>query len=144
MIGLILFSHSKLAEAYRDTVRAITGHQEQIASIEMDPNASSEAVVSKLEKAITLVDDGDGVVIVTDLFGGSPANFSLAHMMPGKVEVVSGLNLAMLLKAIESRVRPTSPALLAKAMVVEGRDSIVLASEMLAKERSTLGTKEAT
>jgi PTS system mannose-specific IIA component len=77
------------------------------------------------------------VVIITDLFGGSPANFALARMVAGKVEVISGLNLAMVLKMVDLRARDLSdPAVMARAIAREGKDSIVLASQVLLREKS--------
>jgi PTS system mannose-specific IIA component len=132
MVGLILFSHSGLAEAFREVLQAVAGPQEQLVALGLGPEISVEQQERRLEEAIPVVDDGDGVVIVTDLFGGSPANTSLARMRPGKVEVVSGLNLAMLLKALDLRNhRISSPVEMARAMVREGRENIVQASEFL-------------
>ena len=98
MVGLVLFSHDKLSEAFLEALRMIAGPQEQLVAVDVKTDMSSEAIEQALDKAIKSVDAGDGVVIITDLFGGSPANFALARMSAGKVEVISGLNLAMALK----------------------------------------------
>ena len=137
MVGLVLFSHDKLSEAFLDALRMIAGPQEQLIAVDVKADMSSEAIEQALDKAIKSVDAGDGVVIITDLFGGSPANFALARMLAGKVEVISGLNLAMALKMVDLRTRDLSdPTVMARAIAREGKDSIVLASQVLLRERN--------
>ena len=137
MVGLVLFSHDKLSEAFLDALRMIAGPQEQLIAVDVKADMSSEAIEQALDKAIKSVDAGDGVVIITDLFGGSPANFALARMSAGKVEVISGLNLAMALKMVDLRTRDLSdPTVMARAIAREGKDSIVLASQVLLRERN--------
>ncbi|MBW1807512.1 MAG: PTS sugar transporter subunit IIA [Deltaproteobacteria bacterium] len=136
MVGLILFGHDGLAKSFLDVMQAIVGPQKQVEAVDVATTASSDEVGRQLDQAIKAVDNGHGVVILADLFGGSPANFSLARMVPGKVEVISGLNLAMLLKMIDLRTHELSnPEVMARAIAREGRDNIVLASEVLVKER---------
>lgn len=136
MVGLVLFSHDKLSEAFLEALRMIAGPQEQLVAVDVQADMSSEAIEQALDKAIKSVDAGDGVVIITDLFGGSPANFALARMSAGKVEVISGLNLAMVLKMVDLRMRDLSdPTVMARAIAREGKDSIVLASQVLLRER---------
>lgn len=137
MVGLVLFSHDKLSEAFLQALWMIAGPQEQLVAVDVKTGMSSGAIERALDKAIKSVDAGDGVVIITDLFGGSPANFALARMSAGKVEVISGLNLAMVLKVVDLRTRDLSdPAVMARAIAREGRESIVLASQVLLRERS--------
>ena len=137
MVGLVLFSHDKLSEAFLEALRMIAGPQEQLVAVDVKADMSSEAIEQALDKAIKSVDAGDGVVIITDLFGGSPANFALARMLAGKVEVISGLNLAMALKMVDLRTRDLSdPTVMARAIAREGKDSIVLASQVLLRERN--------
>jgi PTS system mannose-specific IIA component len=137
MVGLVLFTHDKLSEAFLGAVRMIAGPQEQLVAVEVRADMSSEAIERALDQAIKSVDAGDGVVTITDLFGGSPANFALARMSAGKVEVVSGLNLAMVLKMVDLRLRDLSdPTVMARAIAREGKDSIVLASQVLLRERN--------
>jgi PTS system mannose-specific IIA component len=108
MVGLVLFSHDKLSEAFLEALEMIAGPQEQLEAVDVKTGMSTEDIERALDKAIKSVDSGDGVVIITDLFGGSPANFALARMAAGKVEVISGLNR---------------------------KDSIVLASQVLLREK---------
>jgi PTS system mannose-specific IIA component len=137
MVGLVLFSHDKLSEAFLQALEMIAGPQEQLAAVDVKTGMSTEEIERSLDQAIKSVDSGDGVVIITDLFGGSPANFALARMSAGKVEVISGLNLAMVLKMVDLRARDLSdPSVMARAIAREGKDSIVLASQVLLREKS--------
>ncbi len=137
MVGVVLFSHDKLSEAFLEALRMIVGPQEQLVAVDVKVGMSSEAIERMLDQAIKSADTGDGVVIITDLFGGSPANFALARMSAGKVEVISGLNLAMVLKMVDLRTRDLSdPAVMARAIAREGKESIVLASQVLLRERT--------
>jgi PTS system mannose-specific IIA component len=137
MVGLVLFSHDNLSEAFLQALEMIAGTQEQLAAVDVKKGMSTEDIERELDQAIKSVDSGDGVVIITDLFGGSPANFALARMSAGKVEVISGLNLAMVLKMVDLRARDLSdPAVMARAIAREGKDSIVLASQVLLREKS--------
>jgi PTS system mannose-specific IIA component len=136
MVGLILFSHDKLSKAFMEALEMIAGAQEQLEAVDVKTGMSTEDIERALNQAIKKVDRGDGVVIITDLFGGSPANFALARMAAGKVEVISGLNLAMVWKMVDLRARDLSdPAVMARAIAREGRDSIVLASQVLLREK---------
>ncbi len=138
VIGLVLFTHAGLGAAFIDAVQMVAGPQEHLLAVAVDQGVRPSELESLLDSAIRKADNGVGVVVMTDLFGGSPANLSLARMIPGKVEVVSGLNLAMLLKAIDLRSRALSdPSVLARAIVREGRENIALASDLLS-ERSDL------
>ncbi len=140
MIGLVLFTHSRLASAFAEAVEMVTGPQRQVAVVAVDVGVSPGELERRLDEAIRAVDDGAGVIVMTDLFGGSPANLSLARMIPGRVEVVSGLNLAMLLKAVDLRRRELcDPAVMARAIVREGRENIALASDILAEGESAGG-----
>jgi len=137
MVGLVLFSHDNLSDAFLQALEMIAGGQEQLAAVDVKKDMSTEDIERELDRAVKRVDSGDGVVIITDLFGGSPANFALARMAAGKVEVISGLNLAMVLKMVDLRARDLSdPAVMARAIAREGKDSIVLASQVLLREKN--------
>lgn len=132
-----MFSHDNLSDAFLQALEMIAGGQEQLAAVDVKKDMSTEDIERELDRAVKRVDSGDGVVIITDLFGGSPANFALARMAAGKVEVISGLNLAMVLKMVDLRARDLSdPAVMARAIAREGKDSIVLASQVLLREKN--------
>jgi PTS system mannose-specific IIA component len=137
MVGLVIFAHEGLAQSFLAALSSIVGPQEQVAAVDVKTDTTPEKVEKKLDQAIKSVNSGDGVIILADLFGGSPANFSLARMNPGEVEVISGLNLAMLLKAFDLRARELSdPAVMARAIAREGQENIVLASQVLNREKN--------
>lgn len=136
MVGLIVCAHNGLARTFVEALEAIVGCQEQVSAVDVDADSAPETVEKKLDLAVREVDRGKGVIILADLFGGSPANTSLARMIPGNIEVISGVNLAMLLKAFDLRARKLEdPAVMARAIAREGRENIVLASQMLRAER---------
>ncbi len=134
VIGLVLFTHAGLGGAFIDAVEMVAGSQQNLLAVAVDQGVRPNELERVLDDAIKEADNGLGVVVMTDLFGGSPANLSLARMIPGKVEVVSGLNLAMLLKAVDLRNRALAdPSVLARAVVREGRENIALASDLLSE-----------
>jgi len=132
MVGLVIFAHNGLAECFQGVLNSIVGPLDQVAAVDVKTDTTPEKVEKKLDQAIKSVNSGDGVIILAELFGGSPANFSIARLTPGEVEVISGLNLAMLLKAFDLRARELSdPAVMARAIAREGQENIVLASQVL-------------
>ncbi len=134
MVGLVLLTHDTLARSFLQVLQYILGPQEQILALGVEQGKKADEIERELDRALKQVNTGEGVVILTDLFGGSAEQFSLARMVAGKVEVVSGMNLAMLLKAVDLRSRELSdPAVLARAVAREGRENIVMASEILSQ-----------
>lgn len=140
MIGLVLFGHGRLAETFIDTARQIVGSMEQVAVVDVQAKVSGDELERQLDQAIAQVDSGAGVLVLTDLFGGSPANFALARMQPDRVEVVCGMNLAMLLKVFDLRQHDLKDvAVMARAVAREGRDNIVVAGDMLPRRSQAAG-----
>ena len=136
MVGLVMFTHAGLAQSFLDSLEMVAGTQQKIEAVAVDPGLSVESLERRLDAAIKAADDGQGVIVITDLFGGSPANLALARMQPGRVEIVSGLNLAMMLKAVDLRLHKlTDPVVMARAIVREGRENIALASDLLNNAR---------
>ena len=97
MIGVVIASHCNLAQEMLRTAELIVGSLQACKTLSMDPQQPVEELVRHLKEAIKAVDQGQGVLILTDLFGGTPANVSLSFMGP-RVEVVCGMNLPMLIK----------------------------------------------
>jgi len=130
MIGLVLVTHGRLAEEFRLALEHIVGRQEQIATISVGPEDNIEARRADIRAAIASVDKDRGVVLLTDMFGGTPSNLAISLLDAGKVEVLAGLNLPMLVKL--ARVRADQPLEKAVAMAQEaGRKYIKIASETL-------------
>ena len=130
MIGLVIITHARLGRELVNAAEFILGKVEQVATVSVDSDTAAESLHSRLEAALAKVDSGKGVLILTDMFGGSPNNISLAFLDEGRREVVTGVNLPMLIKAATSR-KDTSLDQLAHTVCEAGRDSISAAGELL-------------
>jgi mannose PTS system EIIA component len=131
MTGLIIATHGSLAEALLEACTSIIGPPAAARSLAIGREDAVEEVRSRLAAAIDDVGrDGDGVLIMTDMFGGTPANLSLAFLNPGRVEVLSGVNLPMVLKFFNL---PEGLSLGERAALLKayGQQGITLASEFL-------------
>ena len=131
MIGLVLVTHGRLADEFLAALEHVVGPQTAITTVAIGPEDDLESRRNDIMKAIAGVDAGEGVIIVTDMFGGTPSNLAISLMQPGKIEVLAGLNLPMLVKL--ARNRPSAPL---DALVVQGQDAgrkyINIASRILA------------
>jgi len=133
MIGIVILTHGQLANQFLETARMIgLNSDDHISAVSVDPTSSPDSLREMLEAVIREVDDGKGVLILTDLFGGTPTNLSLSFLSEGKVEVVTGLNLPMIIKAVNSRYDHDVRSL-ASAAAEAGKENIYLAGDMLRK-----------
>lgn len=131
MIGILLVTHANLGNALIETVEFISGKKEtNILSVSINIQEDPETLRKKIKKAITDVKTDKGIIILTDMFGGTPSNLSYSFLEEGRVEVISGVNLPILLKAVNSRSKMTMEAL-TSALVEHGKKSISLASGIL-------------
>ena len=133
MIGMILVTHGKLAEEFVHAMQHVVGRQEAVATVCIGPNDDMEARRREIADAVKSVDGGNGVIILTDLFGGTPSNLAISLMQAGKVEVIAGINLPMLIRLAKARTCMT----LAKATEAArdaGRNYITIASEFLGQD----------
>jgi PTS system mannose-specific IIA component len=133
MIGLILVTHGKLAQEFVAAMQHVVGRQEAVKTICIGPNDDMEARRTEIAAAIGEVDAGEGVIILTDLFGGTPSNLAISLMQKGKVEVIAGINLPMLIRLAKARCCMG----LDKAVVAArdaGRNYITIASEFLGQD----------
>ena len=133
MIGLILVTHGKLAQEFVAAMQHVVGRQEAVKTICIGPNDDMEARRAEIAAAIGEVDAGEGVIILTDLFGGTPSNLAISLMQKGKVEVIAGINLPMLIRLAKARCCMG----LDKAVVAArdaGRNYITIASEFLGQD----------
>lgn len=110
MIGIVIVAHGGLAQEYLAAVEHVVGHQDGMVSIAIGPDDDRAAKQSEICDAADAVDSGDGVVIVTDMFGGSPSNLSLRACSPANRRIVYGANLPMLIKLAKSRKRSVPDA----------------------------------
>lgn len=132
MIGVMLATHGGLGEALCAAMEMIVGEQRQVAALSLQVSDRLEDAAARLQAAVAGVDVGDGVLVLTDMLGGTPSNLCLALLGGARpVEVVSGANLPMLLKAVQAR-RENGLAETAAQVKKVGRAAIIVASEVLA------------
>ena len=135
MIGVLITTHGNLGSEFIKAVELIRGNLKGVLHLSMDQNKGVEELKKEVATAIKKLDQGQGVLILTDLFGGTPSNISLSFLKPGKVEVVTGVNLPMLLKLSEAR---EGASLRDFSINIRdyGMKNIYLASEVLNKKLS--------
>ena len=130
MIGLVLVTHGRLAEGFVHALEHIVGRQEGMECVCFGPDDRMEARRADITAAVARADKGQGVIILTDMFGGTPSNLAISLLVLGKVEVVAGLNLPMLVKL--ARVRKDANLEKAAAAAQDaGRKYINIASQVL-------------
>lgn len=129
--GVIVICHGKLATDLIKVSEYITGESNNIVSVNVEKDFSVSDIKKKLEEKIKQVDRGNGVLILTDMFGGTPSNVSLSFMKEKKVEVISGVNLPMLLKILTAEPFEGDLNEFANFIKSYGQKNIVLASEIL-------------
>ena len=131
MIGIVIVTHGRLAIEFRAALEHVVGTQDQFETVTIGPDDNVEQRRRDIIEAVKKVDSGDGVVILTDMFGGTPSNLAISVMSRPKVEVLAGINLPMLIKLV--KVRDESPLAEAVAAAQEsGRKYITIASRVLA------------
>jgi PTS system mannose-specific IIA component len=130
MIGILLLTHGSLGHALLETLEAIMGPQESVLSIAFHPNDDAELKRKDLYKAIDKLNSGRGVVILTDMFGGTPSNLAMSALGVKPIEVIAGVNLPMLIKFVENRKNSVLPEATQKAFEA-GRKYIQIASSLL-------------
>jgi PTS system mannose-specific IIA component len=130
MIGLVLVTHGRLAAEFVVAMEHVVGPQERIASICIGPDDDMEARRKDIARAIAKVDDGAGVIILTDLFGGTPSNLAISLMKSDKIEVIAGVNLPMLIRLDGARKTMDVRSAVSAAREA-GRKYISVASEIL-------------
>ncbi len=133
MVGVVLVTHPNLGEEFIRSAELICGKFPNLSTVSIDTQKGVEELRKKIAEAIRSVDSGKGVLVLTDMFGGTPSNMSLAFLSEGRVEVVTGLNLPMLIKISNCREGRTLQDL-AKMVKEAGQRNINLASEILQKK----------
>lgn len=135
MIGLVLVTHGRLAEAFVAALEHVVGRQAQITPVCIEADDEIEQRRADIVAAVREVDTGNGVVILTDMFGGTPSNLAISVMDRPGVEVIAGVNLPMLIKL--ATVRQQEPLQEAVAAALEaGRKYINAASRLLVVDRN--------
>ncbi|MEI6134085.1 MAG: PTS sugar transporter subunit IIA [Desulfomonile sp.] len=140
MVGILVLTHGELGVKFLDTARLIgLTSDERVLALSIDPTASPDSLRDQVAKAIAKVNVGSGVLILTDLFGGTPTNVSLSFLEEGKIEVVTGLNLPMLIKSVNARHGYDLKGL-AQLSADAGKENIYRASDVLKQRRPKGGT----
>ena len=130
MIGLVLVTHGRLAAEFVTAMEHVVGPQTAIEAICIGPDDDMESRRADIARAVKAVDDGSGVILLTDLFGGTPSNLAISLMEPGRIEVIAGINLPMLIRLEGARKMMKIKAAVAAARDA-GRNYISVASEVL-------------
>ena len=132
MLGIVLVAHNDFAESVKRVAEHVVGPLPDVVCISVLPEDDIDLKRKEIQKAIRKVRSKDGVVLLTDMFGGTPSNLAISLMEDGKVEVVSGINVPMLVKLL--RMRKKSLAEGVKLAAEAGRNYIVVASDLLEKK----------
>lgn len=133
MIGLVIVTHGNLATELQLAMEHVVGRQSQLETVCIGPDDDMERRREDIRKAIDNTNSGKGVIVLTDMFGGTPSNLAISLLDEGRVEVLAGVNLPMMIKVAEAREGETL-----KATALEGKNAgkryIAIASEILAGE----------
>ena len=130
MIGMVLVTHGRLADEFVAATEHVVGPQECIRAISIGPDDDMEQRRTEIVQAVEEVDTGNGVILLTDMFGGTPSNLAISLLDRANVEVIAGMNLPMLIKLVKVRQEDDLPDAVAKAQE-SGRKYINIASNLL-------------
>ena len=133
MIGMVLVTHGRLASELLSALEHVVGHQVNVFTVCIGPDDDMEKRRNDILKSAKAADDGDGVVLLTDMFGGTPSNLAISVMDNANVEVIAGVNLPMLIKLASVREKLSLNDAVADAQEA-GRKYINIASKLLAQD----------
>jgi len=134
MIGLVLVTHGRLAVEFVQALEHVVGPQPNVTAICIGPEDDMEQRRRDIIDAVAAADEGDGVVLLTDMFGGTPSNLAISVLDKGQVEVIAGINLPMLIKLAGLRSTATLSEAVNQAQLA-GRKYINVASQLLDAEK---------
>ncbi|MCK0128945.1 PTS sugar transporter subunit IIA [Erythrobacter sp. F6033] len=140
MIGLILVTHGRLADQFVEAMEHVVGPQANVVTVCIGPSDDMELRREEIANAIGKVDSGSGVIILTDLFGGTPSNLAISLLDAGKVEVIAGINLPMLIRLAGAR-KKMNVVEAVEAAQHAGRNYITVASELLGESAEPAAAK---
>lgn len=137
MIGLVIVTHRGLGDALIEAAESILeGRLDAATAVSVDLGQRAEQMREKIKAGIKAVDQGGGVLILTDMFGGTPSNLSLSFLEEGRIEVLTGVNLPVVIRAAKMR-QDKNLSELAETLQTYGRKSISLASGLLKGNKGT-------
>ncbi len=132
MIGIVVVTHGLLGEALIDTSAIIFGERpDAVVPVSIDLTQDINKLRQKIQDSIKQVNHNNGIIILTDMFGGTPSNLSYSFLEEGRIEVISGVNLPVLIKSVNLRKKSTDLHEMAKTIEAYGKKSISLASDIL-------------
>lgn len=131
MIGLVVAAHGRLAEELVSTAEGIVGKLSDLAVVSIQPGTPPEGIRDQVKKAVASVDNGSGVLVLADLFGGTPCRESLMLCNQRSLEVIAGVNLPMLIKASSLRAAGGAVTEVARSLVSYGQKTISCASDLI-------------
>lgn len=136
MIGLVLVTHGRLADEFVAAAEHVVGKQQQVKAICIFPEDDMEKRRADIIEAVKEVNTGEGVVVLTDMFGGTPSNLAISIMKQEGIEVIAGVNLPMMIKLVSIRNSTTMQDAVLQAQEA-GRKYINVASNLLAKDKKS-------
>jgi PTS system mannose-specific IIA component len=134
MIGVLIVTHGRLAEELRAAALTIQPGLERIVAVALEWSETGQDASEKIRRGLELADEGDGAVILTDMFGGTPTNLTLPFLRKDRIEIVTGVNLPMVLKCAALQKSGRSVTEVAHVAKDRGQRSIYVASDLLAEE----------
>ncbi len=134
MVGFVVVTHAQVGRELCACVEGILGPQQGLRAVSIDFTKTAEAARAEIDAAIQAVDAGDGIVILADMFGGTPSNIGLSFLDRSDVEVMTGVNLPMLIKGLSFREGNT-PAELCEQLEAYGKKGIIVASALLKEQQ---------
>jgi PTS system mannose-specific IIA component len=134
MIGILLVTHGRLAEELKAAALTIQPDISRMVAVALEWNQTGEDARGRIAHGISQADEGDGTVILTDMFGGTPTNLTLSFLKKDRVEIVTGVNLPMVLKCAALQTSAKSVVEIAHIAMDRGQRSIYVASDLLADD----------
>ena len=141
MIGVLILTHGEIAEQLAEAARAISSETEKLEAVGLGWNEDPDRARERIESAIAAVRGDRGVLVLTDMFGGTPSNIAFPFLDEGAVEIVTGVNLPMVLRSLATRKEDSLPAL-ARAVRERGRKAIEVASDYLSERTAAAAPAE--
>jgi PTS system mannose-specific IIA component len=135
MIGVVVVTHGQLATELLNAAETIVGDLPRFAAVSIGWHDDTEDALGEIQQALARVEEGAGVLILTDMFGGTASNLAMSFLSPGKVEVITGVNLPMLIK-LANLPEQSDLLVAARDMREHGRNAIWVASDLLKGEKT--------
>ena len=139
MLGIVLVGHNDLAESMKSVAEHVVGPLNDVVCVSVEPKDDIEEKRQEIAQKIQQVDKGKGVVLLTDMFGGTPSNLAISLMQEGKIEVISGMNIPMIVKLVRMRRKKLMDAVQESAQ--SGQHYIMVASQFLGKKNDSKSKK---